>query len=230
MLGRQKRNQEKLKTKYPVSEVTIIHPDEKLLKEISKLENYLQQELNAKGVKYSTNEENFIELYAKPNSRILGKRLGKDFKEYKRAIEELSSVDINRFQVEEKITLKNKDFNLEEILIFREAKKGTNTVSNKFISIDMDCNLDSELIAQGQAREVVNRIQKSRKDSGLKVSDRIKLYLKVGPVLQSVIKKHEKYIKNETLATQLNLTATEQRFSFEIDEHEFSLSIEKDSS
>ena len=67
----------------------------------------------------------------------------------------------------------------------------------------MDCNLDSELIAQGQAREVVNRIQKSRKDSGLKVSDRIKLYLKVGPVLQSVIKKHEKYIKNETLTTQL---------------------------
>ena len=230
LLGRQKRNKEKLKTKYPVSEVTIIHPDEKLLKEISKLENYLQQELNAKDVKYSTNEENFIELYAKPNSPILGKRLGKDFKEYKKAIEELSSVDINRFQVEEKITLKNKDFNLEEILIFREAKEGTNTVSDKFISIDMDCNLDSELIAQGQAREVVNRIQKSRKDSGLKVSDRIKLYLKVGPVLQSVIKKHEKYIKKETLTTQLNLIATKQRFSFEIDEHEFSLSIEKDSS
>ncbi len=75
----------------------------------------------------------------------------------------------------------------------------------------MDCNLDSELMAQGQAREVVNRIQKSRKDSGLKVSDRIKLYLKVGPVLQSVIKKHEKYIKKETLTTQLNLTATEQK-------------------
>ncbi len=230
LLGRQKRNQEKLKTKYPVSEVTIIHPDENLLKEISKLENYLQQELNAKDVKYSTNEENFIELYAKPNSRILGKRLGKDFKEYKRAIEELSSVDINRFQVEEKITLKNKDFNLEEILIFREAKKGTNTVSNKFISIDMDCNLDSELMAQGQAREVVNRIQKSRKDFGLKVNDRIKLTINAGSVLQSVIKNHAKYIKSETLTTQLNFTATEQRFSFEIDEHEFSISIETDSS
>ena len=85
LLGRQKRNQEKLKTKYPVSEITIIHPDKKLLKEISKLENYLQQELNAKKVKYSTDEENFIELYAKPNSRILGKRLGKDFKEYKKS-------------------------------------------------------------------------------------------------------------------------------------------------
>ena len=229
LLGRQKRNQEKLKTKYPVSEITIIHPDKKLLKEISKLENYLQQELNAKKVKYSTDEENFIELYAKPNSRILGKRLGKDFKEYKRAIEELSSSDISRLQVEEKITIKNECFNLEEILVFREAKEGTNTVSNKFISIDMDCKLDSELIAQGQAREVVNRIQKSRKDSGLKVSDRIKLYFKVGPELQSVIKKHEKYIENETLATQLNLTETEQRFSFEIDGYEFSLSIEKDS-
>ena len=229
LLGRQKRNQEKLKTKYPVSEITIIHPDKKLLIEISKLENYIQQELNSKHVKYSTNEEKFIELYAKPNSRILGKRLGKDFKEYKIAIEELSSSEINRLQVEEKITIKNEEFNLEEILIFREAKGGTNTVSNKFISVDMDCKLDSELLAQGQAREVVNRIQKSRKDSGLKVSDRIKLYLKVGTALHSVIKKHDKYIKNETLTTQLNFTETEQRFSFEIDEHEFSFSIEKDS-
>ena len=229
LLGRQKRNQEKLKTKYPVSEVTIIHPDEKLLKEISKLENYLQQELNARDISYSKNEENFIKLYAKPNSRILGKRLGKDFKEYKKAIEELTSSDINRLREEEKITIKNEVFDLEEILVFREAKQGNNTVSNKFISIDMDCNLDSELIAQGQAREVVNRIQKSRKDFGLKVNDRIKLAIKAGPVLESVIKTHEKYIKSETLTTQLNFTATEQRFSFEIDEHEFSISIEIDS-
>ena len=229
LLGRQKRNQEKLKTKYPVSEVTIIHPDEKLLKEISKLENYLQQELNARDISYSKNEENFIKLYAKPNSRILGKRLGKDFKEYKKAIEELTSSDINRLREEEKITIKNEDFDLEDILVFREAKQGNNTVSNKFISIDMDCNLDSELIAQGQAREVVNRIQKSRKDFGLKVNDRIKLAIKAGPVLESVIKTHEKYIKSETLTTQLNFTATEQRFSFEIDEHEFSISIETDS-
>ena len=114
-------------------------------------------------------------------------------------------------------------------MIFREAKEGTNTVSNKFISIDMDCNLDSELMAQGQAREVVNRIQKSRKEFGLKVNDRIKLAIKTGPVLESVIKTHEKYIKNETLTTQLNFTATEQRFSFEIDEHGFSISIEIDS-
>ena len=113
--------------------------------------------------------------------------------------------------------------------MFREAKQGNNTVSNKFISIDMDCNLDSELIAQGQAREVVNRIQKSRKDFGLKVNDRIKLAIKAGPVLESVIKTHEKYIKSETLTTQLNFTATEQRFSFEIDEHEFSISIVTDS-
>ena len=229
LLGRQKRNQEKLKTKYPVSEVTIIHPDEKLLKEISKLENYLHQELNARDISYSKNEENFIKLYAKPNSRILGKRLGKDFKEYKKAIEELTSSDINRLREEEKITIKNEVFDLEEILVFREAKQGNNTVSNRFISIDMDCNLDSELIAQGQAREVVNRIQKSRKEFGLKVNDRIKLAIKAGPVLESVIKTHEKYIKSETLTTQLNFIATEQRFSFEIDEHEFSISIEIDS-
>ena len=68
-----------------------------------------------------------------------------------------------------------------------------------------------------------------RKSSiGLSGFEKLTLLVEVSKI--SNFKKHEKYIKNETLATQLNLTATEQRFSFEIDEHEFSLSIEKDSS
>ena len=98
LLGRQKRNQEKIKTKYPLAEMTVIHQDQVLLDEIARLEPYIQAELNVHKVSYSTQESAFINLFAKPNSPILGKRLGKRFKHFKGAIESLSSDTINEFQ------------------------------------------------------------------------------------------------------------------------------------
>ena len=71
--------------------------------------------------------------------------------------------------------LQEKLYASDEILIFREPKEGTETVSNRFISIDIDINLDEDLINEGIAREVVNRIQKSRKDSNFNVEDRISI-------------------------------------------------------
>ncbi|MEX2326821.1 MAG: class I tRNA ligase family protein, partial [Pseudomonadales bacterium] len=89
LLGRQKRNQEKIKTKYPLPSLTVIHKEQGLLDEIAKLEDYIQAELNVKSVTYSRDEHQYINLYAKPNSPVLVKRLGKDFKRFKEMIEAL---------------------------------------------------------------------------------------------------------------------------------------------
>jgi len=225
LLGRQKRNQEKLKTKYPVSEITIIHTDKDLLKEISKLETYIQKELNTKQLKYSTDEENFINLYAKPNSPILGKRLGSRFKEYKEAIENLAVEEIRKFQGKGSISIKDEVFDLEDILIFREAQKDSNAISNRFISIDMNCTLNRELMEEGLAREIVNRIQKSRKESGLRVNDRIMITISADDDLKSVIEAYESYIKRETLTNHLEFNSKRQELLFELDQKEFSLSL-----
>src|SRR5690606_29258147 len=68
LLGRQKRNQVQIKVKTPLASLTIIHQDQTLLDEVKNLENYIKTELNVKEVKYSTNEENYIKLFAKPNA------------------------------------------------------------------------------------------------------------------------------------------------------------------
>ena len=227
LLGRQKRNQQKIKTKYPLHSLTIIHKDRALLDEISKLEEYIQAELNIKKVDYSEEESRYINLFAKPNSPVLGKRFGKQFKDVKKRIESLTSETISNFQEEGRLDLDGEVFQQDDILVFREAREGTNALSDRFISIDLNCELDDDLISEGLAREVVNRIQKSRRDLGLNVVDRIKVGIAASEKLQTAIFAHQDYIRKETLASVLIEGVGEEPLHFDIDDHNLTLSIEK---
>lgn len=203
LLGRQKRNQEKIKTRFPLPALTVIHKDQQMLDEIAKLENYLQGELNVKQIGYSNDEQQFIDLYAKPNSPVLGKRLGKDFRRFKDLIEGLSTDEINSLQETGALTLEDQTFAADDILVFREAREGTNAISDRFISIDVDCNQTEELVLEGLAREVVNRIQRSRRDLGFNVVDRIDVRYVAGDTLATALATHADYIRGETLAETL---------------------------
>ena len=227
LLGRQKRNQEKLKTKIPVATLTVIHRDQSLLDEIARLEDYICSELNVKSLDYSTNEQSFIHLYAKPNSPILGKRLGKRFKDFKKTIESLDSNTIDAFQTTGTLNIDNESFTIDDILIFREAMEGTNAVSDRFISIDMDCTPNEELLQEGRARELVNRIQKTRKEDGLDVSDRIRLIVHAEGKLLNASNSHQNYIMKETLCIEWVSAQNEQANIFNIDGETISFAIEK---
>ena len=214
-----------MKTKYPVGKLTVVHRDPELLEEIARLEDYVKDELNAKTIEYSTEEGEYIHLYAKPNSPVLGKRLGKDFKTFKQLIEGLDSDTIEQFQNSGSLDLDGQHFEQDDILVFREARAGTNAVSDRFISIDMDCTLNEDLVREGLAREVVNRIQKSRKDSGFNVSDRISVTINSGGRLLDAIKAYEDYIKQETLTVNLQYVDEPGEMAFDIDDEAMSLSM-----
>ena len=228
LMGRQKRNQEKVKTKYPLGGLTVIHKDEALLAEIGRLEDYIKTELNVKQVHYDQDESHYISLYAKPNAPVLGKRLGKGFKQFKQAIESLSSEDIERYQEEGSLTLDGESFGDGDILVFREALPGTNAISDRFVSIDLDCAVTEALKQEGLAREVVNRIQKTRKDLGLNVADRIRIAYAASDELDTAIAEHMDYIRGETLAVDMSPSEGGE-IAFEIDEHTLALTIERQS-
>ena len=156
---------------------------------------------------------------------MLGKRLGKDFKHFKQLIEGLDSNTIEEFQKIGSLKIDGQSFQQDDILIFREAREGTNAVSDRFISIDMDCTLNEELVREGLAREVVNRIQKSRKDSGFNVRDRISVTINSGGRLLEAIKAHEDYIKQETLTLDLQYVDEAGEMAFDIDDESISLSM-----
>jgi isoleucyl-tRNA synthetase len=207
LLGRQKRVNEGVKVKTPLKVLKVIHQDADLLKEMKKLEEYIKIELNVKSVEYATNEADYVVLSAKPNLPVLGKKLGKEMGAFKPLIEKLSSADVQKIEAGGTVTLNGVDFNSEEILVFRNAKPGTQAITNRFITVDLDCTLDAELIEEGLAREMVNRIQQMRKTPALnlKVDDRIEIKIFTeSDKLKEIFAKYETYICEETFVTKFS--------------------------
>jgi isoleucyl-tRNA synthetase len=227
-LGRQKRIQKQIKVKTPLSTLTIIHQDKSLLNEIARLEDYIKSELNIKTIEYSTNEDQFVKLTAKPNLPVLGKRLGKNLKEYQAMILNLPSADIKKLELGGDLKIKDELFTASDFLIAREPQAGKEALSNSIITIDIDCTLNQNLIDEGLAREIVNRIQKSRKDLNFNVDDRIKVYYQGVPHLNQVVSTFGNYIKSETLTVELKeLTTLNTPLKFDIDGEEISFEISK---
>lgn len=227
LLGRQKRNQVQIKVKTPLATLRVIHKEQSLLDEISKLEGYIKTELNVKNVEYTTDEDKYINLFAKPNSPVLGKRLGKDFGKFMGLIKNLKAEQLLELEEKGELELAGEKFAPSDILIFREAKEGTQALSNRFISIDLDTELSEELILEGLAREVVNRIQRTRKDIGLNVEDRIIISYKASEKLAKAIKEHTDYITKETLTTDLSEDLGVSGEDFKVDDQELTLRITK---
>ena len=226
-LGRHKREQVKINLRTPLRTLTIIHRDADLLGEIRSLESYLKAELNVKEVRYDTDESRYIALYARPNFSVLGKRLGRRMKEFQGEIAALGADEIEAFQESGSIDIDGESFDAEDIHVFREAREGTQTVSNRYISIELDCRLDEELVLEGLAREVVNRIQRARKDSGFAVSDRIHVVYDAADEVAEAIATHADYIAGETLALSLEpIGVTERATHTEIDGKRLAFSME----
>ncbi len=237
LLGRQKREEVKIGLRTPLARLTVINRDTDLLAQMQSLDGYLRDELNVREVDYTDDEESYIELVAKPNFPLLGKRLGKRMKEFQQVINRLDKGQISQLQQTGQLTLLDETFDAEEIQVLQQARAGKNTVSNSKIAVDMDCRLTPELIRGGYAREVVNRIQRARKDQGFQVSDRIHVVYRTSGELALATTEHEDYIKQETLALSIvDLTdagaapvvaENEATVQAEIDGVEFSFALAK---
>lgn len=230
LLGRQKREEVKIGLRTPLAKLTIIHRDEALLQDMRLLEGYLRDELNVLAIEYSTDEGAYIDLQAKPNFPLLGKRLGKDMKAFAGLIGQLSNAQIAEIQSQGALVLQAGDrseaFTDQEIEIKQQAKAGTNTISNSEISVDLDCELTPVLIRSGYAREVVNRIQRERKERGYLVSDRISIVLHANGDLAEAIAEHREYIMGETLCLQMESVAEPQIAQSDVDGNAFSFELE----
>jgi len=115
-----------------------------------------------------------------------------------------------------------RDFTNNEIKVLREALPGTNAVSNSLISIDLDCTLDEAL-----AREIVKRIQETRKKSGFKVADRITITFTGSANVLEAASEHKAYICDETLGLDLTIAEPANATVFDIEGSELKLAIAK---
>ncbi len=203
LLGRQKREEARLGLRQPLAKLTVIHRDGTLLDDIRALEVELARELNVKEIAYSTDEGAFIRLYAKANFKQLGRRLGKEMKRYATAIAALGPEALEAFVETGTLELEGERFGEGDLEVFREPQPATEALSNRFITIDLSTELTPALRQEGLAREVVNRIQRARKDADFHVSDRITVRYVAEAPLDAAIEAHGAYIGGETLAVAL---------------------------
>jgi isoleucyl-tRNA synthetase len=221
LLGRQRREEVRIGLRTPLRCLTIVHRDTALLDELRRLEDYVKSELNVQTVRYDDDEAAYIELVAKPNFPVLGKRLGKRMKAFQTAISGLSAERIGELQAQGSIEIDEETFDLEEIQVLQQARVGTNTVSNRFIAVDLDCELNDTLIRGGYAREIVNRIQQRRKELALNVTDRIRVSHTGDPELAKAATEHAAYIAQATLAVAFEEQRVDGGVKTEIDGREF---------
>ncbi|WP_157490680.1 DUF5915 domain-containing protein [Enterovibrio coralii] len=209
VMGRQMRNDLKIKLKTPLSRATVLHRDAAVLADVKRLAAYIESELNIKTLDFSVEENQFIDLYAKANFPLLGKRLGKEMKHFAAAIAKMTAEDIDTLQRNGAFEIDGQQFNGEEIDIFRKAKDGVNAVSNRYISMEFSTELTEELIAEGMVREVISRIQKLRKSQGLDVTDKIVLSLNASAESTPWLEQYQAYVMTETLAVSLDFDLQE---------------------
>ena len=227
LLGRQKREEVKINLRTPLASLTVIQSDADRLQQIQLLEDYIRSELNVQAVRYDTDEAKYIELIAKPNFPVLGKRLGKRMKAFGKHIAALDAAAIAGLQRAGHIDIDGERFDLNEIQVLQQARPGTNVISNSLIAADLDCTLTPELIRGGYAREVVNRVQQMRKEIGLHVADRIHVRYAGEPELEAAAAEHADYISGQVLALSLQAAAGPHAHTASIDGKPFEFSIER---
>ncbi len=199
-IGRNVREEAKIKVRTPLKEAII---EEKVYAKIKDLVPLIQEELNIKELLSVKDLSTYMHLTLKPNYKLVGKTFGPKIKDYEKWLNELTKEDINKLNNNENLLFDEIEVTKEMVEIRVSAKEGFNvgTINNLFIVLNT--NLTTDLINEGHAREFISKIQNLRKNNEFEVSDRIIINYK-GNEFDSVIADYEDYIKNETLAVEIN--------------------------
>ncbi|CAN8276066.1 unnamed protein product [Cochlearia groenlandica] len=205
-LARNIRERHKLPLKTPLKEMTVVHPDAEFLNDITgKLREYVLEELNVRSLIPCNDTLKYASLKAEPDFSVLGKRLGKSMGIVAKEVKEMSQEDILRFEEAGEVTIANHTLKLTDIKIVRVFKRPDGLSDNEIdangdgeVLVILDLRADESLYEAGVSREIVNKIQKLRKNSGLEPTDFVEVYFesldKDDTVSLQVLKSQEQYI------------------------------------
>jgi isoleucyl-tRNA synthetase len=205
------RKKEMIKVRQPLQKVMIPVLDAKQKAEIEAVAELIKAEVNVKEIQLIDDASGVLVKQIKPNFKALGPRFGKDMSLVSKEIQSFSQEQIAAIDTagELDIVVSGKSITLtaEDVEITSQDIPGWLVANAGGITVALDITLTDELKKEGVARELVNRIQNIRKDSGFEVTDRIKVYLKDNAVLEESVKENEAYIKSETLTDELIFSA-----------------------
>ena len=167
--------------------------------------------MNVKELEILTDVSGVLVKKAKPDFKKLGPRYGKLMKQIAGAVAQFDQEDIARYESQGvySLELNGEKVELEggDLEISTEDIPGWLVMTENGVTVALDITISEELRYEGIARELVNRIQNLRKDSGLEVTDRIEVQVQKSGILEDAIIQNKNYITSETLAEKLELVS-----------------------
>jgi isoleucyl-tRNA synthetase len=201
------RKKEQIKVRQPLQKMIIPVKNKEERNRIERVAEQLKSEINIKEIELLDDANSLLIKEVKPNFKVLGPRFGKDLKAVVNAITQLSATQIDTLEEKGKIEIqineKNSILEHSDVEVFFKDIEGWQVAQGNGLTVALDMTLSPELRNEGMARELVNRIQNLRKDSGLEVTDKIEVSLLAEPELKAAVSENIKYILSETLADKL---------------------------
>lgn len=228
------RKKEGIKVRQPLQSVLIPALNAEMRQQIRAVSEWIKQEVNVKRVEILSDERaaEILVKAIKPNFKILGPRYGTEMQNIAAAIAKLSKKDIQRMERAGKLSLalenKTIDLQLDEVEITTADVEGWSVANQNGLTVALDVNPTDALRSEGLARDLINRLQQLRKESGLDVIDKIRLTLEREAALEAAVNQNKEYICDETLTAALRFVdVLEDGITLAIDGLEFKVKLEK---
>ncbi len=202
------RQKEKIKVRQPLQKIMIPVLDEKQKEEIAAVADLIKSEVNVKEIELLDDTSGILVKQIKPNFKVLGPKFGKEMKQIAKAVGRLGQEDIQKIEQQGEISLdiENKiiKLQLQDVEIASQDIEGWLVASSGSLTVALDVTINDTLRKEGIARELVNRIQNIRKESGYEVTDRIDIKILKDGLVENAVVNNIDYIKTETLTAELN--------------------------
>lgn len=206
-LGHALRKEYKLKVRQPLQKAHLITSNEELLASLKKQMQLIADELNVKEVELHSDEAKFVQWMAKPNFPVLGKKIGKLIPQAQKVLQGFDRKQIQALAAGHnlKVEIGGEMVELEpaDVQIERKVKAGLAAGNEGELTVALDTALNDELLEEGLARELINKINTMRREMDFEVTDRIRIQMQTTPRVEACFAKFGKTISHEVLALEV---------------------------
>jgi isoleucyl-tRNA synthetase len=227
------RKKENIKVRQPLQRIMIPVLDPVQQQHIEQVAELIQSEVNVKAIEFLTDATGVVTKKIKPNFKNLGPRYPKQMKDIAVLLGAFTQQQITEFERNEGISIDIAGeictLTREDVDIMSEDIPGWLVASAGKLTVALDILVTEALKNEGIARELVNRIQKLRKDSNFEVTDKIVVLLEDDEYVKLAVSQYKAYICSEILATDLELVKTFDTApqEIEIDERPFKIVVKR---
>jgi len=224
------RKKVNIKVRQPLQKILIPVLDPATKTAIELMEELILAEVNVKEINYITETEGVISKKVKANFKLLGAKLGTKMKQASAVIANLSQAQITSLEKEGKLALdiegETIDLLINEVDIIAEDIPGWSVAVKNALTVALDITISPELLKEGHARELVNRVQNIRKESNFELTDKILLEIEDNTDLKESIIQFSDYICREILAVQIDfLPVLKEGVEVDINDHKLRISV-----